>query len=97
MGFGKMTFPVQFRFADDQLRRLDARAQAEGVSRAALLRALVSEALEEKPDINVERLSQTSEYSTAALAVIVANLMPDKQSEIVALTAERLEQFHGQK
>ena len=92
-----MTFPVQFRFDADQLRLLDARAHAQGTTRAALLRDIVSQALEGKPDINVGRLNQVTEYSQAALAVIVATLLPEKQQEVIALTAERLEQFHGQK
>jgi hypothetical protein len=96
-GFGKMTFPVQFRFDDDQLRVLDERARAEGITRAAFLRSIVSEALSDKPELNVARLNQITEYSQAALAALVQHFLGDKQTDIIAVTAERLEQFHGQK
>lgn len=92
-----MTFPVQFRFDEDQLRRLDARAHAEGTTRAALLPSIVSQALEDSPSVNVRLLSHVIEYSQAALAALVEHFLGDKQTDIIALTAERLEQFHGQK
>jgi hypothetical protein len=92
-----MTFPIQFRFDDDQLRVLDERVRAEGTTRAAFLRSIVSEALSDKPELNVPRLNQVTEYSQAALAALVQHFLGDKQTDIIAVTAERLEQFHGQK
>ena len=92
-----MTFPIQFRFDDDQLRVLDERVRAEGSTRAAFLRSIVSDALTEKPKLNVARLNQTTEYSQTALAALVQHFLGDKQPDIIALTAQRLEQFHGQK
>ncbi len=92
-----MAVPVQFRFDEHLLRLLDERASAQSVTRAALLRDIVARAVNKTPDINVERLNQVTEYNAAAMAVLVEHFIGNRQPEIIAIVAQRLEQFHGQK
>ncbi len=92
-----MTLPVQFRCDEAVAHRLDTLASAQGMTRAELLRSLVTQALRDKPDLNITRLNQVTEYSQAALAALVDKLLPGKQPHIVATTAQRLEKIHGQK
>ena len=92
-----MSSPVQFRFDDSLLRLLDERARAERVTRAALLREIVTRALHHNQDLNVARLNQVTEYNAAAIGILVEHIIGDKQPEIIAIVAKRLEQFHGQR
>jgi hypothetical protein len=92
-----MLFPVQFRFDQNLIVLLDQKAAQAGVSRADYLREVVGKAITESPELNITRLNQISEYTAAALAFLIEHFAPEKQHEIIALTGERLEQYHGQK
>ena len=88
---------LSFRIDRIQADRLDALARAEGVNRCAYIRGVVSAVVQREPTLNIARLNQVTEYSQAALAALVDHLLGDKQSDIIAVTAQRLEQIHGQK
>jgi predicted transcriptional regulator len=92
-----MSVTISFRVDELLVARLDELARSQGVSRAAYLHSLVSTIVEHDPSLNVARLNQITEYSQAALAGLIEHFIPEKQPDIIALTAQRLEQFHGQK
>jgi predicted transcriptional regulator len=92
-----MSVIISFRIDDHVVARLDALARAEGTSRGAYLRDVVSNLVNPQAALNIARFNQVSEYSQAALAALVDKLLPGQQPHIVAMTAQRLEQFHDQK
>jgi hypothetical protein len=92
-----MSVTISFRVDERLVAHVDGLARSQGVSRAAYLHSVVSTVVERDPSLNVLRLNQTTEYAQAALAALIEHFIADKQPDIIALTAQRLEQFHGQK
>ena len=92
-----MSVIISFRLDQNQADQLDHMARAENTNRGAYLRVLVGSLITPQPALNVMRHNQVSEYSQAALAALVDHFLPDQQPQIITTTAQRLEQFHGQK
>lgn len=79
------------------IRQLDAIARARKTTRAAVLRDAVTgycDDYEAGPETR-RRMAMVAEYSQAALDVILRERYPQRVDQVVAVTAERMEKFHG--
>ena len=92
-----MSVTISFRIDKSQADALDAVVRELGVNRCAYLRDAVGNLLAQQPSLNIVRLNQVIEYNAAAIGILVEHIIGDKQPEIIAIVARRLEQFYGQR
>jgi hypothetical protein len=92
-----MSMTITFRIEESHAEAFDKKLKSLGIKRGTYFRQSVTDFIDEKPVPNVIRQNQLSEYTAAATAFLIEHFAPEKQHEIIALTGQRLEQYHGQK
>jgi metal-responsive CopG/Arc/MetJ family transcriptional regulator len=84
--------------AEDRLQQLDARCAEKGTTRAAVIRDAISAYLDRQPgsDTNFSRIASLSEFTQAAVDILIREQAPDRRDEILATVEERMERYHAQ-
>lgn len=89
---------VTVNFADDRIKQLDAICAVNGSIRSAIIRQAVDAYLDRSVGgtTNFDRIAMTSEFTQAAVDILIREQAPDRRDEILATVEERMEKYHAQ-
>ena len=79
------------------LDRLDQRCREQGTTRSAIIRDAVAHYLGGNAGSGdqLRRSAMLSEFTQAAVDVLISEQAPDRREDILAAVQERMERYHG--
>lgn len=79
------------------IRRLDQLAKSRGSTRVSVIREALDQFLDDdrQSGANLKRLAMVSEYTQAAIDVLMREQHPARVEDLVQVVASRMEKFHG--
>lgn len=82
----------------DRVQQLDARCAMGETTRAGVIREAVSAFLDGHVGVNTnfDRIAMTSEFTQAAVDILIREQAPDRRDEILATVEDRMEKYHAQ-
>lgn len=79
--------------------KIDELSRSRGVPRATVIRDAIADYLSRPNEVtaNLARIAMTSEFTQAAVDILIRQQAPEKRDEILLTVEQRMERFHGPK
>jgi metal-responsive CopG/Arc/MetJ family transcriptional regulator len=84
--------------SEARMRQLDEHCAGQGTTRSGIIRDAISSYLDRPSgsDTNFTRIASLSEFTQAAVDILIREQAPDRRDEILATVEERMERYHAQ-
>jgi metal-responsive CopG/Arc/MetJ family transcriptional regulator len=84
-------------FGEARALQIDQLCETQGITRTAMIRDAVNAYLDRQGQgtLNTERMAMTSEFTQAAVDILIREQAPERRDEIIATVEQRMELYHA--